>query len=251
MPTITRWARRAWPFSRRTSRTRPLRVTRSARAARGSIPAAAVSSRSSSSRPSLTEDRSVNCSSPAGAHLGGVGVDGLALREVDEGRERLRGLEDLEAQVLLAGLQRRRHSRDPGPDDDEVERPALGRPSLERRVGDDRLHCAGPAVRGELEERNAGQVADDVQPRDAGRAVGPHVGHLLDRACRPLRVQPVHVPRERVCRAHDRHLVDGRDLCHLAPSAPDQQAGFPSESNNQSFQEASSRDGRRRISPWG
>ena len=69
----------------------------------------------------LLHGRAVTWSAPAGFISRGIGVDRLRVREVGSSvNERLRRLDDLEAQAEPPRLERRRHARDSGADDDEV-----------------------------------------------------------------------------------------------------------------------------------
>jgi hypothetical protein len=125
-------------------------------------------------------------------HVGRVGVDRLRLGEVDDRREGLGRLEHLEREALLARLERRRHAETPPPTIARSSTPAARAP-WRTRLARDRLHGARAGVGRELQQRDAGQVADDVQPGHRGRAVGRDLGQPLDDAGRPASVEPLEV----------------------------------------------------------
>ena len=113
--------------------------------------------------------------------------------------ELLRRLEDDEAEARPLRLDaprrcpRRRRRRWRGRGRSGVLPPRFCR---SRARAQDRLHRARARVGGELEQRNARQVADDAHARDAGGAVVVGLGQLLDGAGRPARVQPANVATE-------------------------------------------------------
>ena len=79
-------------------------------------------------------------------HRSGVGVDGLRLREVHDGRKGFRCFEDLEREALFLRLYGSGHAGDARSDDDEVERVlALG---LRAKPGirGDRAHDPRPGI---------------------------------------------------------------------------------------------------------
>ena len=127
-----------------------------------------------------------------GRHPDRVGVDGLAPRKVRDGREGLGGFEDLEGQPGLVRFDRGRDARDAAADDREVEDLRVGGPRAGRSPArQDGLDGARPRVGGELEQRNARQVAGDPHARNRGRPVFANLRERLDGAGRPLRVEPV------------------------------------------------------------
>ena len=135
-----------------------------------------------------------------GRHVGRISEDRLAAREVDDGRERLGRLEQLEAQAGFPGGEGRGHAADPGADDGDVE----GLPVtaglfllLKARIAADVLDRPGAAVGGELQQRDAGEVADDVQPGNAAAVVRVDLGQLLDHPGGPAGVQPLRVRSQR------------------------------------------------------
>jgi hypothetical protein len=128
-------------------------------------------------------------------HVGRVGEDRLRLREVDDRRERFARFEQLELEPGLLRFERRRHPGHAAADDHQVLDAwlALLRFRVEAGVGDDRPHRARAGVGGELEQRDPGQVADDVEPGHVGRAVLADLGQLLDGPRGPAGVEPLRV----------------------------------------------------------
>src|SRR5262245_8760064 len=89
-----------------------------------------------------------------GRHADGVGEDRLGPREVHDGREDLRGLEDAERETGLLRLDRGGDPGNASADDRDIE--AVGPLRLvESGFGEDRPYGAGPRVRCELEERDS------------------------------------------------------------------------------------------------
>ena len=125
-------------------------------------------------------------------HGARIGVDGLPLREVHEGREGLRRLEDLEAQSLLLGLDRRGHARNARANDREIQDAAIAGASIRCR----RERATRARVESELEERDPGQIPGDRGTRHVRGPVAARLGELLHRSGRPARVEPPRVARD-------------------------------------------------------
>ncbi len=133
---------------------------------------------------------------PGWRHSRRIGVDRLGLRKIDDGGERLRRLEDGVAQSGGLRLDRGRDPGDAGADDRDVDNLGLGAAAAARReVGfpQDGLDGAGARVGGELQERDAGQVARDADTRHGRRAVLAHLGEALHGPRGPPGVQPARV----------------------------------------------------------
>ncbi len=126
-------------------------------------------------------------------HRLGVGVDRLRLGEIDDREERLGRLEDREGEILFLRLDCRGHSGDTGADDDEVMEAGTGWSGAERRVAGDPLDDLGAGVEREFEERNAGEVARDVDARHARAPAFADLRERLHGARGPPRVKPARV----------------------------------------------------------
>ena len=155
-----------------------------------------------------------------GHHFGRIGEDRLAAREVDDGRERLGRLEQLEAQAGFPGGEGRGHAADPGADDGDVEDLPVtaGLPLLlKARIAADVFDRPGAAVGGELQQRDAGEVADDVQPGNVAAVVPVDLGQLLHHPGGPAGVQPLRVGSQRSEHMAD-HLTRVITRVSLTPS---------------------------------
>jgi len=136
-----------------------------------------------------------------GCHFLRICEDRFALGKIDNGREELARLEHLEREPCGLCLYRRRHAGDAAPDDGNIHDVRVARLLAERLKGavlDDVPHGPGAAIGGELEEGDATEITDDVDPADVGRAVLAHQGKLLHEAGGPLRVKPVSVLSQKV-----------------------------------------------------
>ena len=123
-----------------------------------------------------------------------VRVDRLSLREVDQRRERARGLEELESESDALRLGARREAGHAGADDDEREHSRRCRAA--REIRGDRAGGARPGVERELEQRNPGQIPADVKPGHGRRAARADPWQRLDLARGPAEVQPVRIARQ-------------------------------------------------------
>ena len=129
-----------------------------------------------------------------GLHGTRVGVDRLRLGEIHEGGKRLRRFENLESKSSLSRLDRRRHPRDSGSDDREVEdlrrrRTLPGICSLGGRGG----RRLGPRVEGEFEERDSREIARNGHPGDVGGSVPVRARKRFHSARGPPRVKPARI----------------------------------------------------------
>ena len=117
-----------------------------------------------------------------GLEVGRVGVDRLALGEVGHGLKTAIGFEDGKTQASFRGFERRGHAADAGADDQQVEdlRGLCFPVGREGGIGNDRAHGAGAGVGRKLEQRDAGQVADDVDAGQARAQVTAEFGQPLD-----------------------------------------------------------------------
>ena len=142
-----------------------------------------------------------------GRHLRRIGVDGLGLGKVGDGRELLRRFEDDVAEPGLLRLHGGGDAADATADDGDVDDALAALALLEVVLARDRLHGARAGVRRELEQRHARQVADDAHAGDARGAVVVDLGQLLDGAGRPPGVQPANVAREHRTLPWGRHSI--------------------------------------------
>ena len=130
-------------------------------------------------------------------HVGGVGEDGFRLGKIGDGGEDLGGLEDGEVQAGTAGLDGRGDAGDAAADDGQIEGfwfPVSGFRFAE--FGGDFTDGAGAGVGGKLQQRHAGEVADDADAGQVGAAVFVASGQFFHRASGPAGVEPMGVAGE-------------------------------------------------------
>ena len=123
---------------------------------------------------------------------------GLPLGKLTKRRKRLGRLQKRERQPGLSRLQGRGHAGNARADNRQVQDILLPLAALECLVGHDVLHGPRARIGREFQQRDPGQVADDVQPGDIALPVLIHPRQLLHHPGRPPQVQPVQIAAEKI-----------------------------------------------------
>src|SRR5262249_53889394 len=111
-------------------------------------------------------------------HADRVDVDRLGAREIHDRRERFARLEDPEVEAGLLRLDACGETRHAAAHDREIQRVSRVAYRAKVRLLEYREDRARPRIRGELQQWDSRQVADDADARDRRGSVGSDLGEL-------------------------------------------------------------------------